>query len=252
MICNLCLEEKKLIKVSHIISDFLHSELYDEKHKLIKFHPKDLRESKTKFKSIPSATYEGGILCNKCDNEIIGKYETYISNVLKGNLEGEKKVFCKEIVKFEDVKIVEVKNLNFQKTKLFLLSILWRSHISSRPEFIHINLGSYAERIRIQLLNGIATKDDDIEITILKFDRDANLSNFIGSPVKHSTENKDYYSIIIMGYLILYHLSETKLSRDLKTYRLKESGKLEIWEFPKDIVGKFVMGYTGVAKNIKL
>jgi hypothetical protein len=251
-ICNLCKEEKKLIDTSHIISNFLHSELYDEKHKLIKFNPEELKKSDDNFSTPPSATYEGGILCNKCDNETIGKYETYISNVLKGNLSAKHKISCTEVKNSHGLKITEVVNLNYTKTKLFLLSILWRAHISSKQEFSTVNLGPYAEKMRLQIFEGKASGEDEFQISILKFEKGANFSTFIGSPLKHSTEKTSYYSIIILGYVIFFHLRETQISKDMELYSLKENGKLAICQLPKEMVGKFVMGYTGIVKNLKL
>lgn len=251
-ICKLCKEEKPLIGTSHIISDFLHSELYDEKHRLIKFHPEELKKENPKISNPPSAVYEGGILCNKCDNETIGKYETYISNLLKNNLKDNQKIICREITNSHNIKIIEVENLNYVKTKLFLLSILWRTHISTKPEFSSVNLGPYAEKIRIQLLEEKATNEKDLEISVFKFDKDGGFSSFIGSPIRHFMGHTSYYSIIILGYVIIFHLRETRLSKKMELSMLKENGKIAICQLPKEMVGKFVMGYTGVVKNLKL
>lgn len=251
-ICNLCKEEKTLIETSHIISDFLHKELYDENHRLLKFHPKELTKPNPKIETPPSATYDGGILCNKCDNEVIGKYETYISNVLKDNLSVKNKLFFRKIKNIHGVNILEIENLNYTKTKLFLLSLLWRAHLSSNPEFSSVKLGPYADKIRIQIFNGIASDEEDLQITIFSLEKSGGFSTFIGSPIKHKIEHATYYSMLILGYVILFHLKESKMSNDLKKFRLQESGKLAIWELPKDMVSKFVLNYTGVFKNRKV
>ena len=153
--CRLCKEEKKLIKTSHIISDFLHEQLYDEKHRIIKFHPDELKKENPKISTPPSATYEGDILCADCDNKVIGKYESYVSKLLKNKLTDSKKVSCKESINSLKETVIEVNNLDYKNIKLFLLSILWRSSISSKPEFTQVSLGPYEEKIRVQLLNGM-------------------------------------------------------------------------------------------------
>jgi hypothetical protein len=248
-ICNLCKEEKKLIETSHIISDFLHKELYDENHRLHKFHPDELTKPNPKIEKPISATYDGGILCNKCDNEVIGKYETYLSNVLKGNLSGKNKLECKKIKNIHGIDILEIENLNYTKTKLFLLSLLWRAHLSKNSEFSNVDLGPYAEKIRVQIFSGIASNEDNFQITIFKLGEPNNFSTFIGSPLKHTTGTATYYSMIILGYVILFHLKESKMTEDMKQYRLQENGKLAIWELPKEMVTKFVLEYAGVIKN---
>lgn len=251
-ICKLCRKPKTLIKTSHIISDFLHDELYDEKHRLIKFHPNELKKDAPKISTPPSATYEGGILCAKCDNDIIGKYESYASKLLRNLLPKNKKPTCKEVFDQTLEKTFEVENLDYQKLKLFLLSILWRSSISSRPEFQNIDLKENEERVRNQIYNGTASNENDIQIAIFKFEKEAQFSTFIAPPLLNNGEDKPYYSTIILGYVIIFHFQESEESKFWKQYSLKENGKLLLYELPKDKVGKFVMGYTGVVKDIKL
>lgn len=133
--CNLCLQEKKLIKKSHIIPDFLYKDLYDEKHFINKLNPKELKEGK-KASRIPTGEYEGGILCKECDNEVIGQYESYSNLALfGGKLPADESPIAKNFTSKNGINFTEVKNISYTKYKLFLLSILWRSHISNRDFF---------------------------------------------------------------------------------------------------------------------
>jgi hypothetical protein len=248
-ICNLCKEEKKLIDTSHIISDFLHKELYDENHRLRKFHPSDLTKQNPKIETPPSASYEGGLLCNKCDNETIGNYETYISNVLKNNLSKKNKLTYHKVQNIHGIKILEIENLNYNKTKLFLLSLLWRAHISTKKEFSSVNLGPYAEKIRLQIFNGIASEENDLQIMIFSFEKEGGFSTFIGSPIRHKIEHTTYYSILILGYVILFHLKENRMSKDMAEFKLRSNGNLAIWKLPQNLVSKFVLNYTGAINN---
>ena len=53
MICQLCKEEKQLLKNSHIIPNFLYKGLYDEKHKIINvnlYNLEDMVVHQTGFK----------------------------------------------------------------------------------------------------------------------------------------------------------------------------------------------------------
>ena len=242
-ICKLCGEEKPLIKKSHIISDFLHSDLYDEGHRLVKFHPSELLKDVPRISRPPSATYQGGILCKKCEDHI-GTFETYISDLLKDELPIESKLLCNLI----DEEIIEITNLNYSKTKLFLLSLLWRTSISDRPDFENVKLGPYEEKIRLQILEGTASKEDDIRIAIFRLNKD-EISNFIGSPLRHRDQQTSYYSMIILGYVILFLLKETKLSESWRPHSLLENGNLYLFEMPKNKVKRFVAGYHGLLKK---
>lgn len=249
--CKLCQEEKKLIKASHIISDFLHSKIYDEKHRLIKFKPEELQKDNPKVTNPLSATYDGGILCNVCDNEIIGQYETYVANVLKNNLKKNDKIICRETITDNHEKVTEISNLDYCKIKLFLLSLLWRAGISKNSDFQNVQLGPYETKIRDLIFSGDAGKETDFPITIIQFEKEAGFSTFIGTLRRHESGHTSFYSIIITGYLVLFHLKENKDSLHWYKSNLKETGNLALYQLPKKVVGPFVMGYSGAVKNPK-
>src|ERR1700722_9313027 len=83
-ICKLCLQNKKLLKKSHIIPDFMYKELYDKHHRIYSFNPMEMVNNTGKIKLHQSGVYEGNILCENCDNVIISQYENYGRYVLKG------------------------------------------------------------------------------------------------------------------------------------------------------------------------
>jgi len=247
--CKLCQQKKHLIKKSHILSEFLHSDLFDKHHKLIKFNTFDLLKGNNRFSKPSSGQYEKGILCEKCDNQILGKYETYISKVLKNNLSDNKKIICKRITNQFNLSFIKIKNLNYTKTNLFLLSLLWRAGISSKKEFKEINLGNYQEKIRMCLFDGLPLADNEIQITILKFEKGSGYSSFIGQPRKHKIGNSFYFSFILIGYLILFYFDENSLSLLSKNDRLKDTGEINLLELPKDKINDFVLTYMGIKGN---
>ena len=116
MKCKLCLEEKNLLKKSHIIPNFLYSALFDEKHRI---HLVSIKNDKNlSSRKLQSGEYEGEILCAKCDNQILGELERYVNRVLfhekpdvtenRKNEKGMKYTYCA--------------NLDYTKFKLFLLT----------------------------------------------------------------------------------------------------------------------------------
>ncbi|QXP79010.1 MULTISPECIES: hypothetical protein [Winogradskyella] len=246
--CKLCKEKKSLIKKSHIISEFLHKEIFDENHKLIAFDPKELRKTNPSISRPSSGAYEGNLLCKKCDNEIIGKYESYVSKLLNKKLNKNEKIKCNIKHSKDKGTIIELSDLNYSSLKLFLLSLLWRAHISSRDEYQNVDLGPYANKIGQSILNENPGSDDDTIITISKLDPTAGFSNFIAQPIRYKLDNSTYYIIIINGYIIIYFLKENHLSKKIKHQRLKEDGTLEMVEIPKDKVSSLIMNYIGVTK----
>tara|TARA_R110000796_G_scaffold251980_1_gene384687 strand:+ start:3615 stop:4370 length:756 start_codon:yes stop_codon:yes gene_type:complete len=246
--CRLCKKEKDLIKKSHIMSEFLHKDLFDENHKLISFEPIELLKTNPRISRPSSGSYEGGLLCKECDNEVIGKYETYASKLLNGKLSKKEKIRCNFAKSIDGINLLELSDLNYSSLKLFLLSLLWRAHISSRDEYRDVALGPYADKIGKALLDENPGADNDIIITITKLDPTAGFSTFIGQPIRHKVEQTTQYSIIINGYIVVYYLKENRLSKRINHQKLTEDGTLTIMEIPKDKVSPFVMKYVGVAK----
>jgi hypothetical protein len=246
--CRLCKEEKDLIKKSHIMSEFLHKNMFDENHKLRAFDPKEFLKKNPRVSRPSSGTYEGGLLCKKCDNETIGKYETYASKLYNGKLGENEKIRCHYSKSPDGIMTLRMSDINYSSFKLFLLSLLWRAHISSRGEYADVDLGPYADKIAQSLINEDPGKDTDLIISITKLDPNANFSTFIGQPRRHKIGKSTSYSIIINGYIIVYHLKENHLTEKIKLHRLKEDGTITILEVPKSKVEPFVMKYVGVAK----
>lgn len=167
MICKLCLEDKLLIKKSHIIPNFMYRGLFDAKHKLnyVNFLNPNL------ITPISDGLYDENILCAKCDNEILGKIETYVSIMIYGGNPGKNKISeFKKTKNTDGLVSVHINNIDYLKTKLFLLSILWRSHISKHPFFQEIDLGPHAEKLRKMIIHDDAGHEHQYEsaIAILK------------------------------------------------------------------------------------
>ena len=144
--CKLCLENKNLCSKSHIIPKFLYKLLTGENNSLIFV---DNKQAKLRYNS----EYESNILCKNCDSQIIGKLENYVAEFVYNKFPKESSRL--EIIDGREYLIIEGNtNYNYKKYKLFLLSLLWRSSISSRPFFQQINLSSKDEdSLRNMILN---------------------------------------------------------------------------------------------------
>jgi hypothetical protein len=77
MKCKLCGLDKKLVK-AHIIPNFMYSGLFSKTHDIISAN---LSNPKSK-KKIQTGYFDKNILCESCDNEIIGSYERHAHRVL--------------------------------------------------------------------------------------------------------------------------------------------------------------------------
>ena len=246
MKCKLCDREVPLIKKSHILPEFLFKKMFDPHGKLRKFDAIEMAKGNPRIARPSSGNYEGELLCNDCDNRIIGQYETYISRVLNGTLSPANKLVCKVVKNFTHLNFLEVQNLNYKKTKLFLLSILYRAHISKNSEFKDVDLGKYAEILKDIIYNGKVIDDLEFQISILKFPNNSDYNSFIGQPIKRKIDSTTMYSIIINGYLVLFFIKENVISKKVENVRLKADDSLSIIEIPEFLVKKFLLTYMGI------
>ncbi len=84
------------------------------------------------------------LLCDECEQRI-SIYERYVSLVLNGGIgisykKKQKKLF--------------LTGLDYQKFKLFQLSVLWRASVSSLSAFRQVSLGPHEPHIRKMLITG--------------------------------------------------------------------------------------------------
>ena len=119
--CRLCLKETTLLKKSHIIPDFMYQELYDEKHSFILTTNHEITKPDGKKSFRPTGEYEGNLLCQNCDNKIIGDLETYASKTLYGKgLPPEQAPVVINHKNQQGIQFSFVKNIDYKKFKLFL------------------------------------------------------------------------------------------------------------------------------------
>ena len=124
MLCRLCLQEKPLAD-SHIIPEFLYKPLYDDKHQF-KVVSTDAEVSD---KSAQKGLREK-LLCDDCEKRI-SKWENYTATFW--NRKSQKPKHYDNALVFPGV--------DYEKFKLFEMSLIWRCSVSSRTEFRNLKLG---------------------------------------------------------------------------------------------------------------
>jgi hypothetical protein len=246
MICQLCTEDKKLIKNSHIIPNFLYRGLFDAKHRLVSINIDDFSDAtyhQTGFK-------DKDILCEQCENEVLSKLERYAANTIFGDhtkLETEQ--FAGDAI---HVPYIRFKNLDYATIKLFLLSILWKSHISKNPFFSQIDLGpKYSEQLRKMIFENDAGPEDAFEVVLVRPDTNGTRpTKSMIAPRCIKEESNTAYVFHINEIMYHFNISpHNKLSMFEKGI-IKKDGILDI----AIIKGEFGAGYfdSFMGQKIKL
>lgn len=245
MKCKLCLQEKRLIKKSHIIPDFMYKGIFDDKHKIVQ---KDFLNSRESFPS--DGIYDKHILCAKCDNEIINSYESYAAKELFKPTMHEFIGALKHKVNgfYGDTTSVTMSGIDYKKAKLFFLSILWRSSISSHIFCKFVNLEpAVSEMIRKILYENDAGRNDSFKTSMAVFIPDGTRPYFtIGTPRMIPFDgNASYYAFIINSILLFINVNEHNKNELFNNGSLNENGEMTIWILMRDAAHDMFDGLIG-------
>ena len=207
MICKLCLRDKSLIKRSHIIPNFMYKSMLEISRKLVSVKIDDVESDRGYMQS---GYNEPDLLCADCDNGILGGLERYASNHIYTAPSGRSRVIHKEYPEnHEIIPYVRYSNLDYHKTKLFLLSILWRCHHARGRAFTDVDLGPHAEVIRRMILTNDAGPDDEYEVIIMSVDTEGTRpSKSVIDPRRIHSGGNTFYLFHINE--MMYHFNISK------------------------------------------
>ncbi len=217
--------------------------LWGKDHKLIQVNLNNLQKNKT----TRTGLFDKNILCAECDNHLLGKLETYVSTAIYnlGNSNIRKQIITEDIVGKDGFRSIRYHNLDYSKVKLFFLSILWRSHISSLPFFEPVQLGIYAERIRKMLLNNDPGEEDSLETTIIKFEDDNTRFYKALIDFRHlKIDNNSWYVFSMDSMMYHFNLSSYNKQSIFTKGLVRKDGTMDIalmgGEYARDYFDSFL------------
>lgn len=211
--CRLCGERKKL-KRSHIIPEFMYSSMYDEEHNFFVLSS----NSKNGIYRKQKGDWEW-LLCGDCETQL-SLYERYVSLVLNGGTELQLE---------HDRNYIKIGLLDYQKFKLFQLSIIWRASISSRPIFNNVKLGKHEEIIRKMIFNEAPGREYEYGCILrMIFYKQKFISSFLIPPEKTRVAGDVLYQFAFNGFWWHFHVASHKANKVTQELFLKEDGSLLI------------------------
>ena len=192
MFCKLCLKNKRLIN-AHIIPLCFFKEIRVGSS-----------ESPVEYSSVPGhypkrspiGSYDQAILCKECDGNILGLYDRYACKVLLQSTNDF------EPIKDPDGRIggYAILEVDYEKLKLFFLSVLWRASISSRSEFSKVSLGDLEEELRNRILNKNPGDSEVFSVFIWRF-KELIGHKFLLDPYKETIDSALFYRFYLgAGY----------------------------------------------------
>ncbi len=169
-ICKLCQCERPLIE-AHLFPKWCvrHLRSFESDNPKIFLHT--LNESKKR----PDGLYDNGILCENCDNKLLGP------------IDNAGRYFClsEKLEKLSDKSLLNsaVPKKTFG---LFVLSVIWRFSISQLPECKTFSIGAYEQRTRDYLWSYFTNQPvaDDYDFLVTKIESTLLPNNVLNGWVK--------------------------------------------------------------------
>lgn len=252
--CKLCQTDQKLLNKSHIIPDFYYRdcELYDGNHQLRIMKadgnvPKFIPDKKR----INTGIYDRNILCSTCDNERLGKLESYLRPFFFGGQIGvEGNPVFKNFIDPKGKKFIQLTNISYLKAKLGLLSILWRASISKQEFFKSVTLDSTTkEELRLMLLNQDPSEISRFPVVCLSIiGQNKSFLQVIAAPQKMKNQYGSGFVFLMGGIFFLFYISHNFYNDDLERNTISPTNKMTIFEIEEDGMG-WILSYFGFKKK---
>jgi len=197
------------------------------------------------IKSFQNGEYDKNILCDDCENNILCKeYENYAAQVysLIENRKSSGETTIESFVNINGIKGKRIKNINYSKFKLFLLTILWRSSICKRSFFNNVSLGKKHEEIIRNMIytdNPGEIKDYPCFICDLNEDEPI-LKGIIARPLKLKREGNISYVFMVSGIFYEFTISKHNPPYFAREGVIDMNDEMTIWIGPND-TGKYYL-----------
>ena len=240
MICKLCLQDKPLLKKSHIAPDFFYKEFKDEDNSFLKVKLDTVTSKKTY-----TGLFEPDILCQNCDNIVLSQLEGYAYNVLyTGKIKNLK---MRNEITSDGVEWVLCEGVDYKKFKLFLLSLVWRFSISSNDFYRFVDLGEHEETIRKMIFEGDAGDVLQFPCSVSSYRRYTDLPfEIISQPMKHRHNGGICYSVIMGGLVYTFYGSNKLIPDYIGEIVINKNNQLKVLQIPRDHAIKIIRKYMGL------
>lgn len=219
--CALCLEEKKLCN-SHIVPEFIFKRLKEGEGC---FHV--YRESAKGFTTF-GRTFTEKLLCQECES-LFSKWETYASLFFSDQIQLSGKPKGNHLV---------LSGVDYEKLKLFYMSLLWRFSITRNPWLKGHDLGPHKEKLRKLLIASDPAEPWRYGCTIIavKVD-DEHVPDLLVPPTKAKIDGHWFTRLVINGFILAYITSSHPPDKRLQSMFLQRDGSFlfvrnELFDIP--------------------
>jgi hypothetical protein len=228
--CKLCMCEKALIKKSHIIPAFMYKD-FEDKY-LVSIKSIDANKKHLNKKRSPIGEYEGGILCDDCEKLF---HENYVSILMYNETFTDKSAKSHLFKTPDGVEFIRFSNVEYSQYKLFLLSLLWKASVSSRPAYKQVQLSfEHEEKIRKMIIENNAGQIYDYPIRFFTYLREVNTPKDYIMVERINGTNYESYLFIICGMLYEFFITTTERDAppNILTHTIRKTNEFDMFYLP--------------------
>lgn len=203
MNCRLCRRDETL-RNSHIIPEFFYRPMYDHKHRFFTISSSPAKKDLTHQKGVREY-----LLCDVCE-ALFSRNEKYFSELFFGGVIADY---------VDDGRHIHIKGINYSKTKLMFMSILWRMSVSSLPFFDAVDLGPHEDKLRTMLLAEDPGSAEAYGImAVAPYFEGKHLGNFITKPDIARIKANRIYRCVMGGVLFLFYVPGRKTPPEIAPF----------------------------------
>jgi len=184
--CRLCVQQRKLCR-SHIIPEWAYRPVYDQDSRAIAINSEDRRQRKVQ------QGLREYLFCFDCEQFFKRIEEPFL------RFWGVRSRFPETLSQ----PFVSIRGIDYENTKKFLLSVLWRAHVATNAVLSAVTLGPHADRIR-SILRPDADEEVDDGYPIYGYalrdpDTGGLARRLVLTPAKTRTEGQWNYMVAFLG-----------------------------------------------------
>lgn len=224
--CPLCMKEVgEFHKRSHLLPEWMYTECYDQKHKLLEVSRADQKLAKKQ------KGFYGSFMCSECERET-QKYDHYASLILTTRSPNSPEYRAVRRKCFSEFHrgvrhdFSRWENLDFKKFQQFVFAIILRTHFAGKMDGVlslstkHLDaiLNIYRDNSRID--------DSSYPILLTEYPREDKLRSHIVVPFINKKGGHHTVDFVGAGYLFQVYVSSHSKPRFAESLRLKADGSV--------------------------
>lgn len=210
--CALCGEWSDLQR-SHILPESMYKGVYDKLHRY-----RQVCLARPQAKNFRQKGIRERLLCASCEQRL-SVWEQYGRDFVSG--------YAAQVSGRSDGHLIRCRGVDYEKLKLFAMSVLWRSSVSKHPFFGRVSLGVRENVLRSRLLSGDPGGQNEFPLMVfgLVF-RGAPLSGAILQPQRLRIEGALAYRFVFGGIMWALIASKSGPPSSLRDFTISPSGDL--------------------------